>query len=172
MEKRSDGNSRLARRRFLKAVPAAVAAGLAAPSLAQQAQEQRIRKEALDCAEKIPGIDFSDADQQQALSGVNNNLASFERLRNTSIPLDTEPPLTFRPYLPGRKPKPGATPNGKVKVTTPVPAARRSSPRAARSRSSRPTPPGISSSPGSGRDFGRSRAASTLAGRRWHPSSR
>ena len=50
MEKRSGGISRLARRRFLKAVPAAVAAGLAAPSLAQQAQEQRISKDALDCA--------------------------------------------------------------------------------------------------------------------------
>ena len=58
-----------------------MAAGLAAPSLAQQAQEQRISKDALDCAEKITGIDFSDADQQQALGGVNNNLASFERLR-------------------------------------------------------------------------------------------
>ena len=81
MEKRSGGISRLARRRFLKAVPAAVAAGLAAPSLAQQAQEQRISKDALDCAEKITGIDFSDADQQQALGGVNNNLASFERLQ-------------------------------------------------------------------------------------------
>ena len=118
MEKRSGGISRLARRRFLKAVPAAVAAGLAAPSLAQQAQEQRISKDALDCAEKITGIDFSDADQQQALGGVNNNLASFERLRNINIPLDTEPAITFRPYLPGKKPKPGATPNGKVKVTT------------------------------------------------------
>ena len=127
MEKRSGGTSRLARRRFLKTVPAAVAAGLAAPALARQTQEQRISKDALDCAEKIIGIDFSDADQQQALGGVNNNLANFERLRNTDIPLDTEPAITFRPYLPGKKPKPGATPNGKVKVTTPVPAARRSS---------------------------------------------
>jgi Asp-tRNA(Asn)/Glu-tRNA(Gln) amidotransferase A subunit family amidase len=127
MQKRSGGPSPLARRRFLKTVPAAVAAGLAAPVLARQAQDQRISKETLDCAEKIIGIDFPDADQQQALGGVNTNLANFERLRNTNIPLDTEPAITFRPYLPGRKPKPGATPNGKVKVTTPVPAARRSS---------------------------------------------
>ena len=112
MEKRSGGTSRLARRRFLKAVPAAVAAGLAAPALARQAQEQRISKDALDCAEKIIGVDFTDADQQQALGGVNNNLANFERLRKIDIPLDTEPAITFRPYLPGKKPKPGATPNG------------------------------------------------------------
>jgi Asp-tRNA(Asn)/Glu-tRNA(Gln) amidotransferase A subunit family amidase len=127
MDKRSSERSRLGRRRFLKTVPAAVAAGLAAPALGQQPQEQRITKEALDCAEKLTGIDFSDADQQAALGGVNNNLANFERLRNTNIPLDTEPAITFRPYLPGKKPKPGATPNGKIKVATEVPAARRSS---------------------------------------------
>ena len=109
MEQRSSGKSRLARRRFLKTLPAAVAAGLAAPALGQQPQEQRITKDALDCAEKITGIDFSDADQQAALGGVNNNLANFERLRNTNIPLDTEPAITFRPYLPGKKPKPGKT---------------------------------------------------------------
>jgi len=51
MNKRAGGPSRTARRRFLKAVPAAVAAGLAAPALARQAQEQRISKETLDCAE-------------------------------------------------------------------------------------------------------------------------
>src|SRR5215217_6219962 len=102
MQKRSGDSARAARRRFLTAVPAAVAAGLAAPAAARQAQDQRISKETLDCAEKIIGIDFSDAEQQQALSGVNGTLANFERLRQFEIPLDTEPAITFRPYLPGR----------------------------------------------------------------------
>src|SRR5215207_947914 len=127
MQKRSGDSARAARRRFLKTVPAAVAAGLAAPVVARQAQEQRITRETLECAEKIIGIDFSDAEQQQALSGVNGSLANFERLRNTTIPLDTEPAITFRPYLPGKKPKPGATPGAKIKVTSEAPAARRSS---------------------------------------------
>ena len=116
------------RRRFLKAVPVAVAGGLAAPVLARQAQDPpRVSKETLECAETIMGIDFSDAEQQQALSGVNTNLTNFERLRKVNIPLDTEPAITFRPYLPGRKPKPGANPNAKLKVTLEAPAARRSS---------------------------------------------
>ena len=117
------------RRRFLKAVPAAVAAGLAAPALARQEsqQDQRITKETLDCAEKITGIDFSDADQKQALSGVNQNLENFEAIRKLEIPLDTEPAIAFRPYLPGRKPKPGATPNARLKVTLQAPAGRRTS---------------------------------------------
>ena len=127
MQKRSGDSARAARRGFLKTIPAAVAAGLAAPAVARQAQDQRISKETLECAEKIMGIDFSDAEQQQALAGVNGSLANFERLRNTPIPLDTEPAITFRPYLPGKKPRPGATPGARIKVRTDAPAARRAS---------------------------------------------
>lgn len=120
MNRRASG-----RRRFLKAVPAAVAGAIAAPALAQQPQQpQRITKEILDCGEKIFGIDFNDAEEQQMLGGVNRNLDAFERLREMDIPLDTEPAVTFRPYLPGRKPKPGATPGAKIKVLLQPPAPR------------------------------------------------
>jgi Asp-tRNA(Asn)/Glu-tRNA(Gln) amidotransferase A subunit family amidase len=129
MEKRSDGPSRAARRRFLKTVPAAVAAGIAGPALARQAQEtQRIDKATLECGERIMGIDFSDAEQQAALSGVNTNLANFERLRGFQIPPEIEPPLTFRPYLPGKKPRAGATPNRRIRIAaSAVPGPRRTS---------------------------------------------
>jgi hypothetical protein len=137
MTKPRNGSPRTdhARRRFLKAVPAAVAGGLAAPALARQtglgvagAQENgRISKETLDCGEKLLGLDFADAEQEQALRGVNRNLESFDRLREITIPLDTEPAVTFRPYLPGKAPKPGATPGAKIKVTLQPPAARSSS---------------------------------------------
>ena len=117
-----------ARRRFLKALPAAVAGGLAAPALARQTQDQpRIAKDTLDCGEKIFGIDFSDAEEEQALRGVNRNLDAFERLRAVDIPLDTEPAVTFRPYLPGRRPTPGATPGAKIKVALQPPGPRPSS---------------------------------------------
>jgi Asp-tRNA(Asn)/Glu-tRNA(Gln) amidotransferase A subunit family amidase len=126
MKKTSQRTNAASRRRFLKVVPAAVAAGLAAPALAKQAQEQppRIGKETLDCAEKIFGVDFTDAEEEQAMRGVSRNLDSYEQLRKIDIPLDTEPALTFRPYLPGRKPKGGATPGAKIKVTLQPPAAR------------------------------------------------
>jgi Asp-tRNA(Asn)/Glu-tRNA(Gln) amidotransferase A subunit family amidase len=128
MEKRS-GPSRAARRRFLKTMPAAVAAAVAGPALARQAQDtQRIDKATLECGERIMGIDFSDAEQQAALSGVNTNLANFERLRSFQIPPETEPPLTFRPYLPGKKPRAGATPNGRIKIAaSAAPGPRRTS---------------------------------------------
>src|SRR5688572_24733236 len=117
----------LPRRRFLKAVPAAVAGSLAMPGFAQQAQEQqnqRISKEVLDAAEKVLGVDFSDAEQEQALRGVNRNLETFETLRKIDIPADVEPAVTFRPYLPGKAPKPGATPGARIKVTLQPPASR------------------------------------------------
>jgi Asp-tRNA(Asn)/Glu-tRNA(Gln) amidotransferase A subunit family amidase len=126
MEKGSDAKSRAARRRFLKTVPAAVAATIAGPAIARQAQEpQRIDKATLECAERIMGIDFSDAEQQAALSGVNTNLTNFERLRGFQIPPETEPPLTFRPYLPGKKPRAGATPNARIKIATSAPPGSR-----------------------------------------------
>ena len=117
----------VARRRFLTAIPAAVAGSLAAPALARQQPPPRIDKPTLDCAEKIFGVDFTEAEEEQAASVVNQNLASFERLRELNIPLDTEPAITFRPYLPGRKPKPGATPGAKIKVALQTAAARGSS---------------------------------------------
>ena len=123
---RKDG---VRRRRFLQSVPVAVAAGLAAPALAQAPPEQarRVNKEMLECGEKIFGVDFSDADEEQALTAVNRNLDAFDQLRAIDVPLDTEPAVTFRPYLPGKRPKPGATPGAKIKVTLQAPAARRSS---------------------------------------------
>ena len=113
------------RRRFLKAVPAAVAGGLAVPALAQppaQEQTRRISKDMLECGEKIFGVDFTDAEEEQALTGVNRNLDTYEQLRRVDVPLDTEPAVTFRPYLPGKKPKPGATPGAKIKVSLQAPS--------------------------------------------------
>ena len=107
----------LARRRFLAAIPAALAGSFAAPALARQQGQAppRIDKPTLDCAEKIFGVDFTDAEEEAAARGVSRNLDSFEQLRELKVPLDTEPAVTFRPYLPGRKPKPGATPGAKIR---------------------------------------------------------
>ena len=50
-----------------------------------------------------------------ALNSVNRNLDSYEQLRKLNIPLDTEPAITFRPYLPGKKPTGKATPGAKLR---------------------------------------------------------
>ena len=124
MQKKGTG-----RRRFLKTIPAAVAAGLAVPALAQQAGQDapRINRDTLDCGEKIFGVDFSEVEEEAALRGVNRSLETFEQLRKIDVPLDTEPAVTFRPYLAGKKPKPGATPGARLRVALTPPAARHSS---------------------------------------------
>lgn len=103
------------RRKFFSTL---LAAGAAAPALAQQAAAPpRIDRLRLDAAESIFGVDFTEAEEQMALNSVNRNLDSYEQLRKLNIPLDTEPAVTFRPYLPGKRPTGKATPGAKLKFT-------------------------------------------------------
>jgi hypothetical protein len=115
----------IARRRFLSAIPAALGASLAAG----RAQEQppRIGRATLDCAEKIMGLEFTDAEEEAAAAGVSRNLDAFEQLRKLQIPLGTEPAIGFRPYLPGQKPAGRATPGARIAVTLDSKPARPSS---------------------------------------------
>jgi len=92
----------IGRRRFIKAVPAAVAAAVAVPA-AVRAQRgggapPKFGKDALKCAEQIDGLHFTDAEEELAVSGVSRNLDSYEELRKLNVPLDTEPAMTFRPF--------------------------------------------------------------------------
>jgi len=106
------------RRRFFSAL---LAAGAGAPAIAQQAAApQRIDRLRLDAAESVFGVDFTEAEEQMALGSVNRNLDSYEQLRKLNVPLDTEPAITFRPYLPGRKPIGKSTPGAKLKFARPV----------------------------------------------------
>jgi Asp-tRNA(Asn)/Glu-tRNA(Gln) amidotransferase A subunit family amidase len=107
------------RRRFFSTL---LAAGAAAPALAQQPAPapQRIDRLRLDAAESLFGIDFNEAEGQMALGSVNRNLASYEDLRKLDIPLNTEPAVTFRPYLPGRRPTGKSTPGARLKYVKPA----------------------------------------------------
>lgn len=48
-------------------------------------------------AEKLIGIELTDAQEAMALGGVNRNLESYETIRKIDIPLDTEPAIAFHP---------------------------------------------------------------------------
>ena len=112
--KSNRGNEELDRRTFVKMLPAAGVAGLAAAhfdvalaDLLQQPQaaqpSQRVTKEMLHSAEQLFGIELNDAQETMALRGVNQNLSSYETLRKVDVPLDTEPATAFHPTLPGKK---------------------------------------------------------------------
>src|SRR5437867_211158 len=122
----------IGRRRFLKAVPAAVAAGVTLPRVGiaqgrgaaagqgRGGAPPRFGKEVLKCAEQIAGLDCTDAEEEAALRGVSGNLTSYEQLRKIDIPADTEPAITFRPYLPGRQPAGHSTRNAKLVIAKPA----------------------------------------------------
>ena len=109
------------RRDFVKVLPALGIAGVAASRLSLDALAQtpaasptpapspltspapsptpapRITKEMMRQAEKLIGIELTDAQEAMALSGVNRNLDSYETIRKIDVPLDTEPAIAFHP---------------------------------------------------------------------------
>ncbi|HKO98857.1 MAG TPA: amidase [Pyrinomonadaceae bacterium] len=108
----------LDRRSFVKLVPAMGAAAVIAPHVSIPAQTPglspspspspsptplRVNKEMLRQAEKLIGIEFTDAQEAMALNNANTNLERFETLRKIDVPLDTEPATLFHPALPGKK---------------------------------------------------------------------
>ncbi|MBW8862904.1 MAG: hypothetical protein JF601_11145, partial [Acidobacteria bacterium] len=101
------------RRRFLKAVPAAVAATVTVPAVVRAqrgaaAMPPKFGTDVLKCAEQIDGLQFTDAEEAMAVGGASRNLDSYDELRKLNIPLDTEPAVTFRPYR-GQTRTPGPT---------------------------------------------------------------
>jgi Asp-tRNA(Asn)/Glu-tRNA(Gln) amidotransferase A subunit family amidase len=67
----------------------------------QQAEEARITKEMLDEAEAIAGLVFTDEERELMLQGLNENLRSFEAIREVKIPNHVPPALYFEPVAPG-----------------------------------------------------------------------
>lgn len=103
------------RRTFVKLLSALGAAGLTTGKLPIEALAQtpsptpiplpspsptpalRITKDMMHQAEKLIGIELTDAQEAMALSGVNRNLDAYEMNRKLDVPLDTEPAISFHP---------------------------------------------------------------------------
>src|SRR6185503_3338737 len=107
------------RRKFLKAVPAAVAGAVAAKAYAQQGGPAvgPVKPDTIEAAESIMGIDFHAEDEAALAQDLNNRLRIFQQLRSSSIPMDTELATIFKPALPGKEPKGPATPGAAMKYT-------------------------------------------------------
>ena len=111
--KKSKPKTGVDRRTFVKFLPALGATGLVAAKLPLEALAQtasptptpspsptpapRITKEMMHEAEKLMGIELTDAQEAMALGNVNRNLESYETIRKIDIPLDTEPAFAFHP---------------------------------------------------------------------------
>jgi Asp-tRNA(Asn)/Glu-tRNA(Gln) amidotransferase A subunit family amidase len=111
------------RRTFLKAVPAAVAGAVATKTFAQQPAAGPVTARTVGCAGDIAGLDFHTAEEEAIARSLNANLSTYQQLRQVEIPHDTEVALTFRPYLPGDKPKGPATPGKALRYSKPAAGA-------------------------------------------------
>src|SRR5437870_4346824 len=120
----SPENSRLNRRNFVKLVPAlglavvvsphlkgtstlaqtpsATSAPTPLPSPSPSPTPLRVTKDMLRQAEKLIGIELTDAQEAMALPSASTNLDRYEALRKIEVPLDTEPATLFHPALPGK----------------------------------------------------------------------
>ena len=106
------------RRRFLKTVPVAVAGAVGAKVAAQGTPAAGpIKPGTIDAAETIAGLDLHQDEEAAIAGGLNNRLRTFQQLRNTNVPLDTELAVLFTPVLPGKAPKGPATPHAGLRYT-------------------------------------------------------
>src|SRR4051812_32502386 len=110
----------MGRRLFWRGGRAAVAATVAVPSVIRAQRggnaPPKFGKDVLKCAEQIDGLHFTDAEEELAAGGASRNLDSYEELRKLDVPLDTEPAMTFRPYLPGKQPTGKSSRNARLAV--------------------------------------------------------
>ena len=112
--------TRRSRRKFLTAVPAAVAGAVAAKTYAQgQGQPGPVKASTVEAAEAITGVDFHAEDETAIANGLNQRLRTIQQLRQSNVPFDTEPAIIFKPAIPGKEPKGPATPNAPVRYSKP-----------------------------------------------------
>jgi Asp-tRNA(Asn)/Glu-tRNA(Gln) amidotransferase A subunit family amidase len=67
----------------------------------QQQQEDRITKEMIKDAEALAGLEFTDAEREAMVRGVNANARNYAQLRAVDLPNSVPPAVQFDPVLPG-----------------------------------------------------------------------
>ncbi len=70
-------------------------------SMIQDEEEPTITKEMLADAEAIAGLEFTDAERELMVEGVNRRLRSYEAIRDLELANDVPPALYFQPVPPG-----------------------------------------------------------------------
>jgi Asp-tRNA(Asn)/Glu-tRNA(Gln) amidotransferase A subunit family amidase len=69
----------------------------------QQQAPKVVTREMVAAAEKIAGLEFTDAERDLLLDNLNNTLQAYQQLRRLPLPNDVAPAVRFSPVLPGRR---------------------------------------------------------------------
>lgn len=65
------------------------------------AEDYKITKQIIESAEKIIGLEFTEAERDSMIDGLNSNLKNYQNIRKTAIPDDVIPAVQFNPIPPG-----------------------------------------------------------------------
>lgn len=68
-----------------------------------QQQQGPITKEMVKQAEQLSGLDFTEAEREELLQGLNQNARAYAQLRTVELPNAIPPAVQFDPVLPGMK---------------------------------------------------------------------
>ncbi|MGH9348854.1 MAG: hypothetical protein ACRD26_16480 [Vicinamibacterales bacterium] len=69
----------------------------------QEERARRITAAMLKDALAIAGLEFTEADREQLVSGLNQNLERYENIRKLRLDDGLAPPLYYSPIVPGTK---------------------------------------------------------------------
>jgi len=107
------------RRRFFARCAALGISGTAFPAALWALAEGggRVTKDMLPHAEALAGLEFSDAERELMLEGLNENLESYEEIRALAIPNEVYPALQFDPIPSGHQPEIARRPRRRTRRT-------------------------------------------------------
>src|ERR1700733_13780450 len=107
MRSESSGRKKENRRRFLAYFSSAGLTSTLLPGVLwtqlEAQQDPRITLDMLKAAERIAGLEFTDAQRELLMADVNNHLDHYEHLRKIPLANNVVPSLRFSPVLPEMK---------------------------------------------------------------------
>ncbi len=96
----------MARREFMAFFAALGLGGSAFPSLLWSRMQQQagpVTKEMIGACENLTGLEFTDAEREMMVQGLNQALEGYRALRTVELPNSVFPAISFDPVLPGRR---------------------------------------------------------------------
>ena len=106
------------RRDFLRMAPAGVAAGVM-PGVAEAQPSNAITANHLRSASELADLEFTEIEHDLMRGAIQRNRERYAALRNLPIPNDTEPAVTFQPFMTGDRPTGAATPQSTLPIRGP-----------------------------------------------------
>ncbi len=95
---------RIDRRRFMAYFASAGLGGTLFPGVLWALGQGEVTKEMIAQAEQIAGLEFTDAQREEMVRGLNGKLEAYSAMRSVEVPNSVPPAIRFDPVVPGVRP--------------------------------------------------------------------